>query len=328
MPTLAPPAIGCMISPEPASDRILQERPRQPRLAAVAVTFNSSGEIHDWISSFEDSGLRDQVELCVVDSGSKPEERLLLTETVAPRVDEFVLRPNWGYGRCCNVGAAHTKADTLLFLNPDAELVSLPSRFLTHGLPDGMLLGAMKRLEDGRLRPLGFTHLPDARWQAENMLLGRFSRAFRYTAERPAWVSGAAMLIKRADFEAVGGFSEDIFLYFEDADLCARHRRRGGIVEVDSEFLIDHAGQASSSGEHGLDAVSRWSGRIFVSRHGGALRARLLYALLVVYYLPRKVLVSLVRRVLGRGSFGRPISQIVLDMLHVRRVLRRLGVPH
>ena len=310
-----------------ARGRAVAKRPTLPRLAAVAVTHNSSNEIEAWVASFEAIGLRDELELCVVDSGSKPEERRFLEERIATRVDSLVLEPNRGYGRSCNVGASHTRADTLLFLNPDARLLSLPSHFTANGLAQGLLVGAVRLVDDGTRRSLGYAHLPHARWQAESLLLGRFSRAFRRTYDGAEWVSGAAMLVRRDDFEAIGGFSEDIFLYYEDADLCARHAARGGRIEVDRELVIDHPGRASSAGQRGLETVSKWSGRIFAARHDGALQARLLYLLLLVYYLPRRLLVALVRRAIGREAVREPVGQLVLDFLDVRRVLRRLGVP-
>jgi GT2 family glycosyltransferase len=41
------------------------------------------------------------------------------------------------------------------------------------------------------------------------------------------WVSGACMLARRDALEAVGGFDEGYFMYWEDADLCRRLRARG-----------------------------------------------------------------------------------------------------
>jgi hypothetical protein len=57
------------------------------QLAVVTVTTNSSRVIEGWIDAHEATGRRSQMELCVVDSGSTPEERRLLRERVAPRVE-------------------------------------------------------------------------------------------------------------------------------------------------------------------------------------------------------------------------------------------------
>jgi GT2 family glycosyltransferase len=40
------------------------------------------------------------------------------------------------------------------------------------------------------------------------------------------WVSGVAMMMRRSDFVALGGFDPDFTMYFEDLDLC---RRLGGM---------------------------------------------------------------------------------------------------
>ena len=41
------------------------------------------------------------------------------------------------------------------------------------------------------------------------------------------WVSGACLLVRRADAEAVGLLDERFFLYTEDVDFCAALRARG-----------------------------------------------------------------------------------------------------
>ena len=64
------------------------------------------------------------------------------------------------------------------------------------------------------------------------------------------WVSGACCLVRRQAFEDVEGFDERYFLYWEDADLCRRIRRKGGRIRFrpDPAARVVHAVGRSSAG--------------------------------------------------------------------------------
>jgi N-acetylglucosaminyl-diphospho-decaprenol L-rhamnosyltransferase len=53
------------------------------------------------------------------------------------------------------------------------------------------------------------------------------------------WVDGGAMLVRRAVFDAVGGFDERFWGYCEEADLCLRAKRAGFGVGVASAALAE-----------------------------------------------------------------------------------------
>jgi N-acetylglucosaminyl-diphospho-decaprenol L-rhamnosyltransferase len=299
------------------------------QLAVVTVTHNSSQVIERWIDALEETGRRSQMELCVVDSGSTPDERRFLRERVAPRVEVVCERPNLGYGRCCNVGAEQTSAPALLFTNPDTRVQSVPDGVWNAGLVGGQLLGAFKQLPAGEISPLGFKRYPTAAREAERLVLGRFRPRLGRTAESPAWVSGAALLVGRADFDRIGGFSAELFMFCEDADLCLRHRAASGSVALDPAFLIEHGSGKSSAVDDpdrlasALESVNRQSARTFAARHGRPWQRGLLYALMVIAYVPRRMAAILLRGGRNRSRVG----SYALDLLLPRRVMRRLGVP-
>jgi N-acetylglucosaminyl-diphospho-decaprenol L-rhamnosyltransferase len=300
-----------------------------PRLAVVTVTHNSSHVIEDWIESLEQTGHRERMELCVIDSGSTPEQRAILTERVAPKVDVLQLSPNLGYGRCSNIGADASSAPAILFTNPDTRVLTLPDVVLNGGGMAGRVLGAYKVLPGGEHWPLGFRHSPTAFREAQSLVLARWSRAYVSASESPAFVSGCALLIGRPDFERIGGFCPEFFLYFEDADLCARHRESGGSVEVDAGFLVEHgSAQSSNLGDpdrffSARDSINRLSARVFAARYGRRWYGPLLYALMALAYVPRRSLVEVFRRHTPRAA----VIAYVADLLNPRRVMRRLGVP-
>jgi N-acetylglucosaminyl-diphospho-decaprenol L-rhamnosyltransferase len=292
--------------------------------AVITVTYNSSAQMPAWIGAIEALGVRDRLEVCVVDSGSDLAERRALRANVAPRVDHLLLESNRGFGRSCNAGVAATTAPVLIFANPDTRLLTLPTG-LSGPWPEGAAVGAVNHSSVPPM-PNAFRHVPTAGWQAMDMILGRFSPpVYVRAAEAATWLSGSALAISRTDFQRAGGFPDDIFLYFEDLDLCLAHRRRGGRIVVDRDWAVEHPGGAGTP-EVGdsMDAVARLSGRRFVRHHQGPGRAALLYLVLVAFYVPRRAAGILLRRARG-GDASLSVARLVLDLIRPARVMRRLG---
>ena len=67
---------------------------------------------------------------------------------------------------------------------------------------------------------------------------------YERTQELTAQPAGACLLIRRADFEAVGGFDDEFFYWFEDIDIIRRLQGRGKIGYV-HDAVFDHVGGAS-----------------------------------------------------------------------------------
>ena len=60
------------------------------------------------------------------------------------------------------------------------------------------------------------------------------------------WVLGAALAIRRAAFDAVGGFDKSFFMYFEEVDLCYRFKQAGWQTHFVPEASVIHVGAAST----------------------------------------------------------------------------------
>jgi N-acetylglucosaminyl-diphospho-decaprenol L-rhamnosyltransferase len=61
------------------------------------------------------------------------------------------------------------------------------------------------------------------------------------------WLSGACILVRRTAFEAVGGFDERFFMYFEDVDLGKSFGEHGWKNVYAPNSLVMHVGGATSS---------------------------------------------------------------------------------
>lgn len=149
---------------------------------------------------------------------------------------------NRGFAAACNQGAAGSRADWLLFLNPDTRLSdrSLAPAFAFLAEPAQARTGILGiRLVDeaGRTQRSCARAPTPGRILAQAVGLDRlapglfpphFMTEWDHLDSRPVdQVMGAFLLIRRSLFEELGGFDERFFVYFDDVDLCLRARRAG-----------------------------------------------------------------------------------------------------
>jgi len=82
------------------------------------------------------------------------------------------------------------------------------------------------------------------------------------------WVSGACLLVRRADAEAVGLMDERYFMYAEDVDFCASMRARGRTVRFHPDAQVVHLrGRSAVSMPRATEAAYRRSQIAFYSKH-------------------------------------------------------------
>lgn len=63
--------------------------------------------------------------------------------------------------------------------------------------------------------------------------------------QKPDYLSGACLLIRRELLEDIGLFDESYFFFFEDADFSLRAKQAGWTLAVCDEALIEHKGSAT-----------------------------------------------------------------------------------
>ncbi|HEX2015290.1 MAG TPA: glycosyltransferase family 2 protein [Solirubrobacteraceae bacterium] len=173
---------------------------------------------------------------------------------------------NLGFGAGHNLLAREACAERLLILNPDVQIVAPDTvvRLLAalRGTPGAAVVGprlvdargASQRYDHGRLHGLRARvalAAGDSYWRASDR------------RREVAWVSGAAMLVMRSEFAAVGGFDEGLFLYKEEEDLCLRLRRRGGRILYEPSVVVRHEGSVVARREEHIGASVEY----FVAKH-------------------------------------------------------------
>jgi len=221
------------------------------------VSFNSRDCLPDCVRSLRSEGVDDVV---VVDNASADGS----VETVLagdPDVTIVATGANLGFGSGVNRGVEVATGDYLLVMNPDTVVEPGTVKALSGALDrDAGLVAVGPRIDnvDGTLYP-SVRSFPSLGVATGHAFLGLvwptnpFTRRYRmldWDHERAApdvdWVSGAAMLVRRSAFEAVGGFDEGYFMYVEDVDLCWRFGQAGWRIGYEPAGRVVHAVGASS----------------------------------------------------------------------------------
>ena len=155
-----------------------------------------------------------------------------------------------GFGANHNNAFKHSNAPFFCVLNPDITLEANP-------FPP--LLSALKRTRAALAAPIVLTpngELEDnlRRFPTVGSLLcklmtgekGRYPHRAGQSTIHPDWVAGMFMLFRRKAFQAIGGFDERYFLYYEDVDICARLWHAGLRVTATSDARVIHDAQRAS----------------------------------------------------------------------------------
>jgi GT2 family glycosyltransferase len=232
---------------------------RWPQADVVTVNWNAGRQLADCIRSVQTVDGDAVARFIVVDNGSTDTSLNDLPDWDKLTVDRAGV--NLGFGRGCNRGAAQGDAPYILLLNPDTRLsegaITTAIEFLesqegqNYGIASVMLRddsGAVTR-NAARFPTLGtFANII--------FLLDRISRRrfpplhlsdFDHCSSRPVdHVQGAFYLIRRPLFEALGGFDDEFFVYYEDLDLSRRAALAGGPCYFLADTFAWHRGGGTS----------------------------------------------------------------------------------
>jgi N-acetylglucosaminyl-diphospho-decaprenol L-rhamnosyltransferase len=214
-------------------------------------------------------------------AGSGLEHRVLVLDNASgddlsdlaralPEVAFETAERNLGFGAGHNRLASRHDAAAVLVLNPDARIIEpdTVARLLA-ALRDGggaAAVGPQLVAADGAVDPRDHGELRGFRARVAQAA-GHSHYRRRDEPADAAWVSGAACVVARRWFDAVGGFDTGFFLYKEEEDLFLRIRRAGGRVLYLPTVRIEHDGAAEASrDEHLAPSVARFADKHIRSR--------------------------------------------------------------
>ena len=198
-------------------------------LTFVIVTYESDKIIDDCLSSIPNN----YPIIIIENSGKKNFQEKI--EKRYPNVKCEIMEKNEGYCFGNNLGIKLSKTRLVFILNPDVRLQN----------------GTLEELDRVLNEIKNFTIL--APTLANNELKEGFGLTKNYGSYKKTlnttsdffevdYIQGCALLLDKTELKNIGFFDENIFMYFDDIDLCKRIKNLGKKIYVSRKAKIRHLG--------------------------------------------------------------------------------------
>ena len=237
-------------------------------LSIVIVSFNARDDLSRCLQSLHDAPPATAHEIIVVDNRSTDGSADAARRWPGVRVIEA--GRNLGFAGGNNVGIRASTGTNLLLLNSDT--------IVPPGGIDGLLSALDRHADVSVVGPrlvdvsghaeLSFGAMVSPLAQIRQQRIARgdvdaYTRSERY----PDWVTGACLLVRRADAEAAGLLDERYFMYMEDVDFCAAIRARGRRVLFTPAVEVTHLRGRSAPSRATSSQLYHRSLLIFYRKH-------------------------------------------------------------
>lgn len=275
-----------------------------PRVSVLVLSWNTLGLTGEALDALARDAGHMERELLVLDNGSEDETWGMLEERASrAEIRAFRSAENLGYAGGNNRVLREARGEYVCLLGSDTrvrpgaidELVSFLDAHEDYGACAPRLVDicedaeAEDRVQNACMRfPTKRTALVyDIFWRRWP-LLRRWDDRYHYRdfdhlhdadVEQPP---GTCLLLRRALFEELGGFDEELWLFFNDVDLCRRIQDRGLKIRYLAKPTVEHH-EGASTAAFGARVVIWAQNRIaYYRKHHGRFGAMLVRAMVRV----------------------------------------------
>jgi len=274
------------------------------KITVVINTFHSEDKIDKCLNS-----INPKIKILVIENSNNSNFKLNLEKKYS-NVTCYLTGENLGYAKGNNLGLSKVATEYALILNPDAYLENDTLNNLINSaknLNDFAIIGPAKQNEYSNI---DFDETKPDIYEVDN-------------------IKGFAMFLNMKEFNDIGFFDENIFIYLEEKDLCKRLKKNNKKIFLAQNVIIHHVGGSSHNAKINFEMeLSRnwhwmWSIFYYNKKHYGyfisiiRISGKLCSSLIkmIFYYLifdkiKQKIYFQrfsgLINSILGRKSWYRP----------------------
>ena len=194
------------------------------KLSLIILTYNSEKDIYDCLNSvYQYNDIGDALEIIVVDNNSEHYARMQdKLSTLYPKVNIISNSTNGGYGQGNNIGIQSASAPIVSIMNPDVRLVMpIFQRVLSTFEDQNIVMCGGKQYKNATTPTISFWCDYHRNALLQSIGISYYRKRDIYK-QQSMWLSGAFFFIRKKEFEQIGLFDENIFMYGEEYDIHIR----------------------------------------------------------------------------------------------------------
>ena len=200
----------------------------EKEIAIIIVTYNSQNLLADCLNSiFVSNDINpEKIEVIIVDNSSDNDaleiQKLVENHEINKYIGTKYIHnsANLGYGQGNNIGIYNTNAKILCIMNPDVRF------------QDSLFQDVILHFQNSNLGLLGYKQLggynlsyylkPEYQIPFITPILIKFINKINSFHSKYLYLSGALLFISKNNFENIGTFDQNIFMYYEEPDIANR----------------------------------------------------------------------------------------------------------
>lgn len=251
MPASARMAPADPVRPRPDAKPVdMQAASNGTPIAVIIPTRDEGASLDRAVATLRDTATTPgRLQFVIVDNRSRLDEtRATLAELARNGAVVLPFDEPFNWSRANNLGSARTDAPLLVFANNDVEMLTQGwDVAVEHALasPGIGAVGARLLYPDGTIQHAGVLFDTDDRVLSVHDGVGQPGKAGgpggRWQQRRAvSAVTGAFLAVRRDALDAAGGFDEQLFVAYNDIDLCLKLRAAGLLVVYDPDIALTH----------------------------------------------------------------------------------------
>jgi N-acetylglucosaminyl-diphospho-decaprenol L-rhamnosyltransferase len=271
-------------------------------VSIILVSYKSNNKVFKYIQN-----ISKKIQIIVVENSNNIELKNKISKKY--KNVKVILSKNIGYGAAANLGSKFIKSKYFILSNPDIE---------------GINIKIIKKIYNKAIKIKN-------NFLSIGPRINITKKNKNNTLEKVKKISGSFMFFSSKTFNELNGFDENIFLYFEEDDICKRGNKKGLNTYIINNIKLNHI--AGSTPENlSINEKKKikkllvwhfiWSKFYYYNKHYGKILSIIIFLPIIIRIVMRIVYYKIINNSEKKEKYEVRLSGLVSSILGIKSYKR------